>query len=93
MRWVFALLGLLLASAAYAQQPAQQQQQENPCRYGDDLDRLSCMLGQANTLAIHLQPQLRTLIGAMTELRGANAWWVDCITKPECVTWSNTKGP
>jgi uncharacterized coiled-coil protein SlyX len=88
---------LLMAGTAAAQTPYSSlskqpsQASPNPCVQGDDLDRLSCQLAQANTLAIHLQPQLRSLVGALTEMRSANTWWAECVAKPACVDWANGK--
>jgi hypothetical protein len=90
---MLALFLVLLAGAALAQAPlpTSPQSSPDPCVRGDDLDRLSCQLAQANTLAIHLQPQLRSLVGALTEARSANAWWTECVAKPACVDWANGK--
>jgi len=91
------LAGTALAQAPFARPPLPTAPQSSPssppdpCVRGDDLDRLSCQLAQANTLAIHLQPQLRSLVGALTEMRSANTWWAECVAKPACVDWANGK--
>lgn len=82
---------LLLAVPAFAQARGPMTPAENPCPQGDELDKLACEIAHVNTSFIKIQPQIRFLVNELSAAKGANAWWAECLTRPECVGWVNNK--